>query len=144
MRLFVGALLLVSLLSCSQSPSAPAQSAVSDPAARLQVIPAASPEKYRTLKNMGDWKNPTLIVREDGIGLLDLANHEIHILKPEDVPAALANLPSSAWPYGRVVVVQFNAASATEEGKIRRRENRALLIGTLENLKVEINEVPSS
>jgi len=145
LRFFVVSLLLVSLLSCSQWGSAPAPSPVSDPAARLQAMPAASPEKYRNLKNVGDWKNPTLIVREDGIGLLDLANHEIHILKPEDVPAALANLPSSAWPYGRIVLVQFNAAaSATEEGKIRRRENRALLIGTLDNLKVAINEIPSS
>ena len=94
---------------------------------------------------MRDWKNPTLIVREDGIGLLDLANREIHILKPEEVPAALAHLPASAWPYGRVVVIQGNGvAGGTEEGKVRMRANRALLIGTLDSLKVAINEVPSS
>ena len=144
MRLLVLFLLLVSLLSCSPSGSAPTQPAVSDPAARLQAIPAASPEKYHNMKNMRDWKNPTLIVREDGIGLLDLANHEIHILKPEDVPTALANLPSSAWPYGRVVAVQLNAmVSDAEQDKIRMRENRALLIGTLESLKITVNEVPS-
>jgi len=143
LRLLVLFLLLVSLLSCSPSGSAPTQP-VSDPAARLQAIPAASPEKYHNMKNMRDWKNPTLIVREDGIGLLDLANHEIHILKPEDVPTALANLPSSAWPYGRVVAVQLNAmVSDAEKDKIRMRENRALLIGTLESLKITVNEVPS-
>jgi hypothetical protein len=136
-------LLPVLLLSCVRPPQnvAPAP----DPAARLQAIPAASSEKYRKMTNMREWKNPTLLVREDGIGLLDLANNEIHILKPEEVPNALADLPASSWPYGRVVVIQLNGVvSGTEEGKARLRRNRALLIGTLESLKVAINEVPSA
>jgi hypothetical protein len=121
------------------------QTARADPATRLQSIPAPNVEKYRGMTDMKDWKNPYLIVREDGIGLLDLANHEIHILKPEDVPAALADLPPSAWPYGRVVVVTLNGVvSGSKQGEIRMRENRALLAGTLESLKVTINWVPSA
>jgi len=94
---------------------------------------------------MKNWKNPYLIVRDDGIGLLDLSNNEIHLLKPEDVPAALAALPTSAWPYGRVVAVQENGVGRpTEAYKIQTRRNRALLAGTLEGLKIEINWVPSA
>ena len=33
---------------------------------------------------MTGWKNPYLVVREDGIGFLDLSNREIHILKVEE------------------------------------------------------------
>jgi hypothetical protein len=109
----------------------------------LQAIPAAVPEKYRKT-NSRDWRNPTLIVREDGIGLLDLANNEIHILKTEEVPGALADLPASSWPLGRVVVVQMKGAGGgNDEAKARIRKNRALLIGTLEGVKVSVNEVPS-
>jgi hypothetical protein len=142
LRRFTVILLLALLPSCVRPPQNVAPTL--DPAARLQAIPAAAPEKYRKMTNMREWKNPTLIVREDGIGLLDLANNEIHILKPEEVPNALADLPASAWPYGRVVVIRPKAGVSTEEGKVRLRKNRALLIGTLDNLKVAINEVPSA
>ena len=132
------------LPSCSR-PDTTRQTAQDDPATRLQAIPAANSEQYRGMVDMKDWKNPYLIVREDGIGLLDLANNEIHVLKPEDVLAALANLPPSAWPYGRVVAAQENGVvSASEEGKVRMRKNRALLAGTLESLKVAINWVPAA
>jgi hypothetical protein len=36
------------------------------------------------------------------------------------------------------------AAGVNDEARVRMRKNRALLIGTLENVKVAINEVPSA
>jgi hypothetical protein len=82
-------------------------------------------------------------VREDGIGFVDLSNHEIHILKPEEIPAELASLPSSAWPYGRVVLIaQASPKDATEQTKVTLRENRALLLGTLKELDVVFREAP--
>jgi len=136
---------MLSVVSSCSPPVTTRQTAPDDPATRLQAIPAANSEKYRGMVDRRDWKNPYLIVREDGVGLLDLANHEIHILKPEDVIAALANLPPSAWPYGRVVAAQESGVvSGSEEGKIRMRKNRALLAGTLESLKVAINWVPAA
>ena len=39
------------------------------------------------------------------VALLDSDNHEEHLLKPGELTQALANLPPSAWPYGRVVAV---------------------------------------
>ena len=143
MRFFAVFLLLAGLISCVETAAPPTPPP--DPAAVLQAIPDASPEKSRNVRDVKDWKNPYLMVREDGIGLLDLANHEIHILKPDEVPAALANLPASAWPYGRVVVVVENGSrSGTEESKVRMRKNRALLAGTLASLKVAINWVPGA
>ena len=93
---------------------------------------------------MKNWRNPYLIVREDGIGLLDLANNEIHILKPDEIPAVLAALPDSAWPYGRVVAIQESGVAGSDAGKVQIRKNRALLAGTLEALKVAITWVPSA
>lgn len=137
-------LLMGTLLSCSPQ-SQGTHASLGDPATRLQAIPAADPKKYLSITEMKNWKNPYLIVREDGIGLLDLSNNEIHILRPDEVPAALAALSASAWPYGRVVAIQANGVSQTSEaGKIQIRKNRALLEGTLEDLKVAIHWIPSA
>jgi hypothetical protein len=92
---------------------------------------------------MANWKNPQLVVRQDGIGLVDLANREVHILTLEQVPAELVSLPETAWPYGRVVLLSQAAPSnASEQTKIRLRENRGLLVGTLKELQVQIREAP--
>lgn len=92
---------------------------------------------------MSGWKNPYLIVRENGIGFLDLSNREIHILTPEEIPAELVSLPSSAWPYGRVVLVaQAVPKSPSDQTKADLRKNRALLLGTLRELEVEFVEAP--
>lgn len=140
MRLFGLILILGISLACSR-PSDTAAAPPPDPAARLQAIPAAAPEKYKNAAKK-DWQNPYLIIRARSIGLLDLANNEIHLLKPDDVEAALANLPASAWPYGRTVAVEQNT-SASEQERSDIRKNRALLAGTLESLKVEICWMPS-
>jgi hypothetical protein len=140
LRLFTLFLIVGALLSCSRSGDTSAPPPL-DPAARLRAIPVAAPGKYRNSAKK-DWQNPYLIIRSGSIGLVDLANHEIHVLKPDDVVAALANLPASAWPYGRVVAVEQNAG-ASERERADIRKNRALLAGTLESLKVAIYWMPS-
>jgi hypothetical protein len=92
---------------------------------------------------MREWKNPYFVVRDDGIGFVDLANHEVHILTPEQIPAELVSLPSSAWPYGRVVLVtEATPKIPTDQAKADVRKNRGLLAGTLKELDVEIREFP--
>ncbi len=92
---------------------------------------------------MSEWKNPYLVVREDGIGLVDLSNHEVHILKPEQIPAELVSIPSSAWPYGRVVLVAEAVPKIpTDWAKAEVRKNRGLLAGTLKEMDVQIREAP--
>lgn len=144
MRILVTLILLGSLVACSKPPApAPPVSAETPQATGLESIPDPDPSQYPKFHDMTGWKNPQLVIREDGIGIVDLANREVRVLKPEEVPAELVSLSSTAWPYGRVVLVtQAAPANATEQAKARLRENRGLLVGTLKELKVAIREVP--
>ena len=112
-RLGLVAAAIAVLVSCSASPKA------SDPAtlatARILAIPEPTPEKYRSLIQMKGWRNPYLIIRADGVALLDPDDHLERILKPGELTQALGNLPSSAWPYGRVVAVTENGVRGSAD-----------------------------
>ncbi|MFY9904173.1 MAG: hypothetical protein WBD45_06935 [Terriglobales bacterium] len=137
----VAVILLGAMVACSKA--APPQAAETHQPTGLESIPQADPSKYPPVSHMADWRNPYLVVREDGIGFVDLSNREIHILKPEEIPAELVSLSSSAWPYGRVVLVaQAVPKNPSEQTKADLRKNRALLLGTLHELDVEFYEVP--
>jgi hypothetical protein len=140
-RTSVAFVLLVALGACSKPPQT-ATTGTPQPA-RLESIPPPDPLKYPGPRAKTGWRNPYLMVREDGIGFVDLANHEIHILKPDEIPAELVSLPSSAWPYGRVVLVGEEVPKdASEQRKVDLRKNRALLLGTLKELDVQFQEAP--
>jgi hypothetical protein len=132
------------LVGCTKAtnPAPSAESAASKETG-LETIPAADPTKFPKYDHMGDWKNPYLVVRDDGIGMVDLSNHEVHILTPEQVPAELASLGAGAWPYGRVVLVtQAMPKDAGDQTKAEIRKNRGLLVGTLKELDVQMKEFP--
>ena len=134
-------MLLGALLGCSEAPQTP--TVEMRQATGLESIPAPDPSKYPSFGNMGSWKNPYFVVREDGIGFVDLSNREIHMLSAEQIPAELVSLPPSAWPYGRVVLVaQAVPKNPTKETKADLRKNRALLLGTLQELDVQFREAP--
>jgi hypothetical protein len=141
-RLWLIAAVVAMLVSCSapKTPDAAAQEASA--AARILAIPDATPEKYRSPGAKKGWQNPYLIVRADGVGLLDPDDHLEHILKPEELTRALGNLPPSAWPYGRVVAVTENGVRGSAESDAKIRQNRAIVAGTLETLHVLINWIP--
>jgi len=136
--------MLASLVACSKPPEAPSAIASEAPKTTgLESIPAADPSKYPPYRDMSDWKNPYFVVRDDGIGFVDLSNHEVHILKPEEVPAQLVSLPSNAWPYGRVVLVTEAAPKIpSDQAKAEVRKNRGLLAGTLKEMDVQVREAP--
>jgi hypothetical protein len=137
-------MLLGLLAACSKPPQPPPETATEAPRTTgLESIPDPDATKYPTLGNLRNWQNPYLIVREDGVGILDLSNREIHLLTQEQVPAELVSLPSSAWPYGRVVfVTQAVPKNLTDQTKADLRKNRALLLGTLKDLDVQYFEAP--
>ena len=142
-RLAVLATLTVLLISCS-APQGPDTAALeASAAARILAIPPASPEKYRGMTDMKGWQNPYLIIKADGVALLDAGNHEERLLKPAEVTQALAKLPPSAWPYGRVVAVTENGVSAAGDD-VPIRKNRAIVAGALESQHVLINWIPSA
>jgi hypothetical protein len=123
----------------------PEETAVAiSPEAHIQQIPPADPQRYAGMRDMKAWRNPYLIVRIDGVGLLDVSNNEQQIVDPDKLSAVLAKLPASAWPYGRVVAIQEIGAASSEEDKAKLRKNRALVAGALESMQVLINWVPSA
>ena len=140
-RKLVTFILLAALAACSKPPQPEAAKAPQPTG--LESIPEPDPAKYPRLSNMSGWKNPYFIVRADGIGFVDLSNREVHVLTLEEIPAELAALPSSAWPYGRVVLVaQAVPKNPSAETKAELRKNRALLLGTLKELDVQFREAP--
>ena len=144
MRILIALFLLISLVTCTKpEATTPQPSAEAPKETGLERIPEPDPAKYPRLQDMAQWRNPQLVVREDGIGLLDRENHEVHILTPEQVPAELVSLSETAWPYGRVVLVtQATSTDTSEQTKAKLRENRGLLMGTLKELQVQIREAP--
>ena len=83
--ILVSLIVLAALVACSKAPDA-APATAAPKATGLESIPAPGSSKYPSFRDMSDWKNPYLVVREDGIGFVDLSNHEVHILKPEEIP----------------------------------------------------------
>jgi hypothetical protein len=61
------------------------------------------------------------------------------MLKPEEVLNALAQLPASAWPYGRAVAVLVDEKRASaEQEKVALRRNRGVVEGDLQGAHVAI------
>jgi len=119
---------------------------VPDPVSQLQTVAPADPAKFPVLQASKHWSNPYLVVRPQAVGLLsDVAANEEQIVKPEAVWKALAQLPVSAWPYGRAVAILVDAkATSSEQDKIALRRNRGIVAGELQSAHVAINWIPSS
>lgn len=126
------------MVACSPQEKAPPP----DPAILLQSVPPADSSKYKLVKDMRNWRNPYLILHYDGVALLDPADSAEIQLKPEEMLPALARLPASAWPYGRVVALAESGPKATEQGKVALRRNKGIIGGILERAKISINWVP--
>jgi hypothetical protein len=144
-RLSTLAVSLALLASCTKPPAGEADAAAAiSPETRIQQVPTADPQKYAGMRDMKAWRNPYLVVRVDGVALLDVGNNEQQVVNPDKLSEALARLPRTAWPYGRVVAIQEISAAGSEEDKAKLRKNRALVAGALESMQVLINWVPSA
>lgn len=129
------------LVACSRR-SAPQQP---DAASLLQDVAAADPVKFPSQRQVKHWSNPYLVIRADQVGLLTaVAANEEQILKPEEVLKALAQLPASAWPYGRAVAILVDEKpTASEPDKIALRRNRGIVAGDLQSAHVAIHWIPT-
>ncbi len=132
----------LSLAACSRQNAPPPP----DAATLLQALPAADPAKYPSAHDPRRWGNPYLVIRPDSVGLLSgVAANEEQILKPEEVLNALARLPASAWPYGRVVAILVEEKpTSSEADKVALRRSRGIVEGDLEGAHVAINWIPPS
>jgi hypothetical protein len=133
-------ILLLALAGCSREPAPQAP----DPQTILQAIPPADSAKYTHIRDMKNWRNPYLIVRADGVVLFDSADSAEILLKPEDVVPALAKLPASYWPYGRVVAAQENAVRGSEQDGVAIRRNKGIVGGLLQGAHIAVEWVPSA
>ena len=140
MRVSLILLLGISLVACSQ------QNAAEPPAPEvvLQAIPAADSARFERIHDMKTWRNPYLIVRPDGVALLDAADNAEIILKPAELLPALAALPASNWPYGRVVAAAENSAKASDQEGVAIRRNKGIVGGILEGAHIAVKWVPSA
>jgi hypothetical protein len=138
---FATVLVAVSLMAC-----APPQNSAPRPdaSAGLQAVPPADPSKYEHLSDMKNWRNPYLIIRSDGVGLLDLQDNAEVLLKPEELLDRLARVPASEWPYGRVVAVAENTRKISEQDAIAIRRNKGIVGGILEGAHVVVKWVPGA
>ncbi len=136
------AVLLASLtfVACSRQAATKAP----DPQAILQAVPPADSAKYEHIRDMKNWQNPYLIVRTDGVALYDSADSAEIILKPEELLPALAKLPASNWPYGRVVAAAEGGGRVSEQDGIAIRRNKGIVGGMLEGAHIDIRWVPSA
>jgi len=131
----------LSLAACSRNAPPPP-----DAATLLQKVPASDSGKYPHLRQVKNWSNPYLVIRPDGIGLVtSIAAHEERILKPDEVLDVLAQLPPSAWPYGRVVAILVDTRpTSSEQDKIAIRRNRGIVAGELQGAHVAIEWEPGA
>jgi hypothetical protein len=110
----------------------------------LQAIPAADQAQIDRIHDMKSWRNPYLIVRTDGVALLDAADNAEIRLKPAELLPALAALPAADWPFGRVVAAAENSANGSEQDGVAIRRNKGIVGGMLEGAHVAVKWVPSS
>jgi hypothetical protein len=136
--LLVFSLIVVACSSPQNAPKTP------DAAFVLQALPQADPAQYDRIQDMKKWRNPYLIVRADGVALYDSADSAEILLKTDEVLPALARLPASNWPYGRVVATAEIGVRASEQEGIAIRRNKGIVGGLLESAHVAIKWVPSA
>jgi len=138
-------ILSLSVLSLAAGCSAKQEAAAApDPSALLQALPPPDLAKYERIHDMKNWRNPYLLIRTDGVALLDAADSAEIILKPEELLPALAKLPASNWPYGRVVAAAENGVRASEKDGVAIRRNKGIVGGILQGAHITVEWVPSA
>jgi hypothetical protein len=138
------AVLLLSVVpvGCSSQRGAPSRAL--DPSTTLQAIPAADSAQVDRIRDMKTWRNPYVIVRTDGVALLDAADNAEIRLKPAELLPALAALPASDWPYGRVVAAAETDVRTSEQDGVAIRRNRGIVGGILQGAHIAIKWVPGT
>jgi hypothetical protein len=161
-------LALVALSGCTRTPASASTSSPSMAAAQraalesarqqLDLIPPPSKARYTAVRSLETWENPYLTVQGSMVTLHVLiadANTsglgQGSLLRPigarrrnldvrlTDLPSALNAIPSSAWPYGRVVAIEEAHETPVADRPLVRR-NLESVIKTLNDLGVVIYE----
>jgi len=136
------------LTSCSHNEqSQPTSKIVGDVIAEGQLdprIPPADPDKYKSIQDGRDWRNPYISIQGDGIDIL-VSNSPVNwkLIQADELSSALRALPVSAWPYGRVVAAVDGGGPQSGTPQSRKR-NRAKAEEVLKALGVTIDWWPGA
>jgi hypothetical protein len=107
------------------------------------AVPEADRSAWAEVRDATEWRNPYLIVLADGIEIRSAGARRI--VAARDLAVALAALPATAWPWGRVVAVQeqaIRAGDASDDGPIRA--NKEICEAELRRLDVMAEWWPSA
>ena len=93
-------------VACSEQQDAPK---TPDPRPCCRRFLRLNPAQYEHIHDMKNWRNPYLIVRADGVALLDAADNAEIILKPDDLLPRWRSCPvrigltAASWRQRRMV-----------------------------------------
>ncbi len=128
----------------------------------LEQIPPPAKNRYMAIHTRDNWGNPFLIVGKKTVtlrvtypeapqsglapgNLMHPANarrRELE-LRLSDLPEALAAIPESSWPYGRVVAVEEDVVQARAD-RVQVRRNVETTMQVLNDLGVVVYEWPGA
>jgi hypothetical protein len=89
-------------------------------------IRRADRRRYEAVPSEKDWRNPFMLLTDRGLELRSLSRPEPRVVAVTDLREALAALPVSDWPYGRVAVLQSPGIGSTDPASIAAVERNQL------------------
>ena len=144
--------------SAGTSPQLASPQAMDSARQQISFIPPPSKSRYMAVHSLSSWENPYLTVQqnmatlhvtiadanpstlgEGGMLRPVAARRQNAIIRMSDLPTALAAVPESSWPYGRVVAVEeAHDTPASARPAVRRNVEAALK--TLSDLGIVVYE----
>ena len=149
MRALVLALAIFSVFtSCSHNDQPhPSARNVGDNSAENQLdprIPPPDPDKYKSIREGRDWRNPFLSIQGSGIYLMiNSSPGEGKLIQADELSNTRRELPVSDWPYGKIIAAVDGGGPQSGTPEARKR-NRAKAEEVLKSLGVEIDWWPGA
>ena len=144
--------------SAGTSPKLASPQEIDSARQQISFIPPPSKSRYMAVHSLTSWENPYLTVQENmatlhvtiadanpstlGVGGMlrpAAARRQDVIIRTSDLPSALAAVPESSWPYGRVVAVE-EAHDTPQSARPAVRRNVEATLKTLNDLGVVVYE----
>lgn len=144
--------------SAGTSPKLASPQEIDSARQQISFIPPPSKSRYMAVHSLTSWENPYLTVQENmatlhvtiadanpstlGAGGMlrpAAARRQDVIIRTSDLPSALAAVPESSWPYGRVVAVE-EAHDTPQSARPAVRRNVEATLKTLGDLGIVVYE----
>jgi hypothetical protein len=142
--------------AASASPGSEQRAVANTQREQLDMIPPPSKNRYMVVRSMESWQNPYITVQP---GMLELhvtladanpspvgaggmlrpeaARRQVLNISFDKLGEAMAAIPQTAWPYGRVIAIEeAHKTPAKAEPAVRRAMEMA--VGTLSDLGIVV------